>query len=100
MTTGWEAVVVVTVVVAVAVGVEVGVVDLNVAVTAAAAVTVQAPVPEQPPLHPLNVLPEVGVAVRATGVPLANEAVHAEPQLIPAGALVTVPGPLTVAETV
>jgi hypothetical protein len=43
----------------------------NVAVTLRAAlmVTVHAPVPEQAPLHPANVLPFVGVAVSVTTVP-------------------------------
>jgi hypothetical protein len=99
MITGCDVVVTVVVVVVV-VAVVVGVVDLKVAVTVASAVSVQAPLPLQPPLQPLKVLPEVGVAVRLTDVPLANDAVQVEPQLIPAGELVTVPGPLTVTPTV
>ena len=46
---------------------------VNVAVTDVAAfiVTTQVPVPAQPPpLHPLNVAPVVGVAVKVTTVPL------------------------------
>jgi hypothetical protein len=104
MITGGDVVVVVVVVVvtvvAVVVEVVLVVVDLKVALTVAAAVTVQAPVPEQPPLQPLKVLPEVGVAVSATEVPFANDAEHVAPQLIPAGELVTVPGPLTDTPTV
>jgi hypothetical protein len=48
----------------------------NVAETVAAAlsVTVHVPVPEQPPLQPVKVEPAAGVAVKATAVPLANEA--------------------------
>jgi hypothetical protein len=36
----------------------------------------------------------VGVAVRVTAAPAANDAVHAVPQLTPEGLLVTVPLPL------
>ena len=54
-------------------------------------VTLQAPVPEQAPLHPLNTAPAAGVAVRLTAVPDVNDAVHVLPHAIPAGALVTVP---------
>jgi hypothetical protein len=45
----------------------------NVAVTLRAALieTTHAPVPEQSPLHPENVEPEAGVAVRVTEVPEA-----------------------------
>ncbi len=56
-------------------------------------VTWQVPVPEQPPPdQPVKVEPAVGLAVRVTGVPEANCALQVEPQLIPAGELVTVPG--------
>lgn len=46
---------------------------VNVAVIAVAAetVTVQDPVPVQGADHPVNVEPELGVAVRVTEVPLA-----------------------------
>ncbi len=37
--------------------------------------------------------PAAGVAVKLTGVPLANDAEHVLPQLIPAGDVVTVPCP-------
>jgi hypothetical protein len=61
---------------------------------AALIVTVQVPVPEQPPpVQPVNVAPAEGVAVSVTAVPLLNDAVQVAPQLMPAGALVTVPGP-------
>src|SRR5438093_1527365 len=66
------------------------------AVTEAAAliVTMQVPVPEQPPpLQPEKVEPAVGVAVKATAVPVANGAEHVAPQAIPAGLLATVPAP-------
>ena len=69
----------------------------NVAVTEVAAltVTVQVPVPVQPlPLQPENVEPAAGVAVSVTAVPVANVAEHVAPQLMPAGALVTVPLPV------
>jgi hypothetical protein len=75
---------------------------VNVAVTAAAAVTVttQAPVPVHAPLHPANVDPVAGAAVNVTIVPLAKLAAHAVPQLIPVGALVTVPVPVPASATV
>jgi len=55
---------------------------LNVAVTDLAAVIeiIQAPMPEQEPDQPAKVCPEVGVAVRVTDVPWANEAEQVEPQ--------------------
>src|SRR5438094_943514 len=71
--------------------------DAKVAVTVVAAetVTTHVPVPEQPPpLQPLKVEPAAGVAVSVTTVPLAKLAVHVAPQVIPAGALVTVPLPV------
>jgi hypothetical protein len=56
--------------------------------------TVQVPVPEQPPpLQPVNVAVADGTAVNVTSVPLLNDAVHVAPQLIPAGELMTLPGP-------
>jgi len=75
---------------------------VNVAVTAAAAVTIrtQAPVPVHAPLHPANVDPVAGAAVNVTIVPLAKLAAHAVPQLIPVGALVTVPVPVPASATV
>jgi hypothetical protein len=75
----------------------------KVAVTEVAAliVTAQVPVPEQPPpVQPVNVEPAAGVAVKVTGVPLANVAEHVAPQEIPAGALVTVPIPAPLELTV
>jgi hypothetical protein len=74
----------------------------NVAVTEVAAVTVttQVPVPEQGAPQPVNVEPVAGVAVSVTCVPLANGAAHVAPQLIPAGALVTVPVPVPAFVTV
>ena len=61
---------------------------------AAFIVTVQVPVPEHPPpVQPVNVAPADGVAVSVTALPLLNDAVQVAPQLMPAGALVTVPGP-------
>ena len=71
---------------------------LNVAVTVTAALTVtkQVPVPEQPaPVHPANVEPSDGTAVNVTLVPLAKLAEHVAVggQIIPAGALITVPVP-------
>src|SRR5438046_1785759 len=77
--------------------------DAKVAVTVVAAetVTTHVPVPEQPPpLQPLKVAPTAGVAVSVTAVPLAKLAVHVTPQLIPTGALVTVPLPVPALLTV
>ena len=70
---------------------------LNVAVTEVLldSVTLHVPVPEQPPpLHPPKVDPEFAVAVSVTAVPLAKLAEHVEPQLMPAGELLTDPLPL------
>jgi hypothetical protein len=67
----------------------------NVALTVASAsiVTWQAPRPEQPPLHPVNVDPAAAVAISVTTVPPVNGAEHVEPQLSPAGTLVAAPEP-------
>src|SRR5206468_3487317 len=83
--------------------VSVNVWSVNVAVTVVAAesVTVQAPVPEQPPpLQPVKVEPATGVAVNVTAVPLVKLAEQVAPQLIPTGALVTVPLPVPAGTTV
>ena len=78
------------------------VVALNVAVTvvAAVSVTVQVPVPAHGAPQPANVDPVAGAAVNVTAVPLAKFAVHVGLQLIPAGALVTVPLPVPASVTV
>jgi hypothetical protein len=75
---------------------------LNVAVTVVAAVivTVHVPVPSHGAFHPVNVEPVAGVAVKVTCVPLAKFAEQVGLQLIPAGALVTVPVPLPASLTV
>src|SRR2546422_8375468 len=58
-------------------------------------------VPEQPPpVQPVKVEPAAGVAVSVTAVPLAKLAVHVAPQVMPAGALVTVPLPVPALLTV
>jgi hypothetical protein len=77
-------------------------VGANVAVTdvAAVIVTTQVPVPEQGAPQPLNVEPVAAAAVKVTCVPLAKLAEHVAPQLIPAGALVTVPVPVPAFVTV
>ena len=76
---------------------------MNVAVTDLAAdiVTLQAPAPLQAPPHPPKRDVPSGVAVSATTVPTSKlaEQVPLE-QLIPAGALVTVPPPEPVSVTV
>jgi len=62
---------------------------------AVAMVTEQVPVPEHPPpLHPEKVEPEAAEAVRVTFVAGSKEALQVDPQLIPAGLLVTVPEPV------
>ena len=76
---------------------------MKVAVTAVAAlrVTVQVPVPEQPPpVQPVKREPAAGVAVSVTAVPLVKLAEQVAPQVIPAGALVTVPLPVPAGVTV
>ena len=75
---------------------------MNVAVTLREAliVTVHVPVPVHAPLQPANVDPPVGDAVRLTTVPDVNEALHVDPQLIPADAEVTVPDPVPALVTV
>jgi hypothetical protein len=58
-------------------------------------VTVQLPVPEQPPPdHPANTEPESAAAESETEVPEAKLVEQLEPQLMPAGAEVTVPEPV------
>ena len=54
----------------------------------------QEPVPEQAPDQPVKSELASGFAVSVTDVPLANFALHAKPQLIPDGLLVTVPPPV------
>jgi hypothetical protein len=68
----------------------------NVAVTATFEFigTVQLPRPAHgDPLQPANTDPAAGVAVMVTDVPELNAAEHVAPQLMPTGALVTVPDP-------
>src|SRR5574341_265114 len=56
--------------------------------------TVQVPVPLHPsPLQPEKVELLAGAAERVTLVPAVNAALQMEPQLIPAGLVVTVPSP-------
>ncbi len=52
------------------------------------------PVPVHAPAHRAKTELLAGVAVRMTGVPTVKLALHVCPQLIPAGALVTVPVPV------
>ncbi len=65
------------------------------AVTAVAPLTVttQVPVPEQGALQPAKVEPVAAVAVRVTAVPGVTDCEQVDPQLRPAGVLVTVPEP-------
>jgi hypothetical protein len=67
---------------------------------ALASVTVQVPLPVQPPDQPANVELAFGAALNVTTVPLLKAALHACPQLIPAGLLVIVPAPVPVPWTV
>jgi len=68
---------------------------------AAFIVAVQVAVPEQPPpLQPVKVEPAAGTAVKVTAVPLVNGVEHVVPQLIPAGAVVTMPVPAPALVTV
>lgn len=60
----------------------------------------QVPVPEQPPLQPVNVDPADGLAVSATIVPVAKADEHVGRHEIPCGALVTVPLPAPASVTV
>jgi hypothetical protein len=55
---------------------------------------VQDPVPPHlGPFQPVTIEPAAGIGVKVTTVPVGNPAVHVEPQLMPAGWLVTVPDP-------
>ena len=56
-------------------------------------VTIQVPVPVQIPLQPTKLEPLAGVAVSVTIVPSTKSVTQVVPQLIPAGALLTVPVP-------
>ena len=67
---------------------------------AAVRFTVHVPVPVQAPDHPAKVEPALGAAVKVTEVPLEKLALHAVPQLIPEGLLVTVPAPVPASATV
>jgi hypothetical protein len=58
--------------------------------------TVHFAVPEQAPDQPEKVLEAAGLAVRVMDVPGAKVALQVAPQLIPAGALVTLPEPVVV----
>ena len=61
-------------------------------------VTWHVPVEAQPPpLHPENIEPPVGAALSVTTDPDAKPVEHVAPQLMPAGADVTVPEPWKVA---
>jgi hypothetical protein len=63
-------------------------------------VTVQDPAPIQAPLQPTKIEPATGVAVRVTEFPNGKLALQIFPQLMPLGALVTVPEPDPLLSTV
>jgi hypothetical protein len=75
---------------------------VNVAVTefAPVNVTLQVFVPVHAPDQPANVEVALGAAVSVTIVPLVKLVLHVDPQLMPAGLLVTVPPPLPALWTV
>ena len=56
--------------------------------------------PEHAPVHPVKVEPSLGFAVSVTDVPTVKLAPHVSPQLMPEGALVTVPVPVPESVTV
>ena len=62
-------------------------------------VTVQVPVPVQAPLQPKKTDPPAGDAVKVTLEPVAKLVLHVAPQLMPAGALETMPVPVTTVAT-
>jgi hypothetical protein len=55
---------------------------------------VHVPVPVHAPVHPVKTELAPGLAVSVTDVPTVKLALHISPQLMPEGALVTVPAPL------
>src|SRR5687768_16293516 len=66
----------------------------------ASMVTMQAPVPVHATLQPVKAEPALCKGVSVTGVPGAKPAVQVAPQVMPAGAEVTVPVPAPLLETV
>ena len=64
-----------------------------VAVAFAVSVKLQAAVPVQAPLQPLNTMPASGVAVRLTGVPMSSVAEQLLPQSMPLPLTLPVPVP-------
>src|SRR5262249_60549175 len=79
---------------------KVGTVKLAVTVWPALMVTTQDPVPAQAPLQPVKMEPVGAVALRVTPTLELNEVEQVEPQLMPVGALVTVPVPVPAVFTV
>jgi hypothetical protein len=68
--------------------------------SAALIVTEQPPVPVQAPLQPIKLMPEAGVSVSVTDMPLLKLALHVDGQLMPAGLLVTDPLPVKLTASV
>jgi hypothetical protein len=82
---------------------EANVASVNVAVHEALAVSVTlvvAPVPVHAPDQPVKVAPNAGLAVIATVLPDANDALQVLPQLMPVGEEVTDPAPVPALTTV
>ena len=76
-----------------------GVVNVAETVCGAFITTTQEPIPIQAPDQPVNVEPAVPLAVRVTELSFAKSALHAGPQLIPGGSLVTRPSPVFVTDS-
>ena len=74
--------------------------NVAVAVLAAVKLITHVPVPEQAPDQPVNDEPPAAAAFNVTVVPTSYTALQVAPQLIPAGALVTLPEPLPALVTV
>jgi hypothetical protein len=78
------------------------VLEAKIAVTEVAVLplSVHGSFPWQPPLHPVNVEPMSGMAVRVTTLPLGNDSLQSMPQAIPGGELITLPLPVPALLTV
>jgi hypothetical protein len=75
-------------------------VKVAVTVWAALIVTLQLPVPLHTPFQPPKVEAPSDATLRVTTVPLSNDALQVDPQVIPAGEEVTIPPPVPLSVTV